>query len=164
MRKMHRVILSADGILFPLIDILRLSFRQEEEKQIRYRLHEILHAIVEACRFRDQAMQKIVIVVKKMHSYYDYPTYPYHAFTVNASGEIDASSKLQDQRNFKKLLKDLAFSLLFQMEELGLYDDKGTLMYSYRPVDDVLFNDVALDLLQQLEWNGVLYEPITPRY
>jgi hypothetical protein len=140
--KMHSVILSADDNIWRLISIMTNTYPEFTESKIRYFVDGITNAVVEACRYSGKSMSTIFKFINELRS------------NIALSNEVN---KLPINE-VCTIVKELAITILCQIEELGLYDENGILMYTFKPIHDHRFNDIVLYHIQRLTWNKGMYE------
>lgn len=140
----HRVIIEAREYYETITNALRVLQTDNSPEELHAMFNELVHGMIE-CRFRykEQSMSELICFVRAISNMYD----------GNRNREVVVFILGQ--------IKLLGLEILFQMEAMRLYDDKGLLMYSHRPVRDLSFREIALDYTQRLTWNHQFYEPIS---
>lgn len=162
------IVLSTDGNLLPIYEIMRLaypselSFIQQDiqspiHSYVRERINEMLACMINACRYRNRVVKNLQGYINMFCMHVDLPPYPYHALTVDQQGNVDAECKLKDDRSFETIVKDLATTILFQLEQFGLYNENGFLEYEFLAIDNQYFNEIAIKRIPQLIGNGYSY-------
>lgn len=101
--------------------------------------HELIHAVVEAVRWRDRSTTEIVRLVTSVHR--------------NMSDDVACKAV------FAKVLRTIAQSIQYQAEAYNLYDDKGVMMFTYHRHPSDSFDDVMVASIIPLKYNGGIYEP-----
>jgi hypothetical protein len=159
--KPHRVILSAEGWVEELNKLLEWIKPHESSKEIRRCRDAIVNLIVLACTERWNAIENIELASRRGGTYYSGSAaynVPY-SYTVSASGVVNTERpRFAPTVDIRTALRNLGMALFFQINSMGLYSEKGILQYSFRKINDPFFNDVALDHIQLLTWNGAVYE------
>lgn len=132
----RRVILQGNGH----VERLRFFLPYITDKPL-VATHELLNAMVEALRYRDKAMPKIVAMVEAL--------------------EDNIAPWVACRQEIINTVKDLILDVYYQLEDYNLYDDRGMLMYTYFRHPDEQFDDIILSSIIQLTFNGQFYEPPT---
>jgi hypothetical protein len=159
--RMHTVILSARGWAMEIDALIRYLYPRATEIQAMQERSDIVNNLVLACQERSTALEKIKRVaifttIDRRIGKTNYQTYH-----VGVDGKVDTSpDPFRTEKHPIDILLTLGYSLFKQMVDMDLYDDQGILKYTYRHVNNPFFNDVALDYMERLTWNGQHYEPI----
>jgi hypothetical protein len=162
------IVLSTDGNLLPIYEIMRIAYPTEARLEppdkrlngysfIRERINDMLDRMIKSCRYRGRIISNVHGHVNWFCSTVILPPYPYHHLTVDQQGNVDADCKLKDDRDFRTIVKDLATTILFQLEQFGLYNENGFLEYEFLAIDNQYFNEIAIKRIPQLIGNGSSY-------
>lgn len=153
-----RVILSADGLLAELTEILSFTRDRSATNEIHLTRNAIVDKMIHACVDMNDNSH-IEPYSRMMTSWFNTERGNPYVYTVDSAGSIrvDPPPK-RTSRSMATVIYLLGNTLFRQMKELNMYDDGGRLMYCFAPINDINFNDVAMDYVHRLKWNGALYE------